>query len=724
VIDIVPPGSQPPVYYPLPSPPLPKKRPTVKRQARIQPRAPRFVVTFSSKHWHRAYVISSVFLLVGCGLAVIVIANLRIAIKVWEMKADLQDQSRSAFSHIEAAQAAVVTGDVVKAQAEFIQAHTILHNAHEKFEQVLAPSYGLLEAIDVTGRITTARSLLEAGEKLSAVGVRTLYGWGRLQKAKVVSPDNATEPPVTLVDAIEEIQPQFQQALKDLTNAQRSMQSVRVHVLPAAMQPAWQKLQGAVPQIKKVLAEFVDQSDLMLHVLGADHQRTYLIVFQNNHEMRPTGGFIGSIAVVNVDRGLLHGINVESVYDPDGQLAEFIVPPEPLLRITPRWYMRDANWFVDYQASAKKIAEFLEKERGPSVDGVIALTPNVIGRLLEITGPIDMPEWHVQVDANNFVSLTQKLVTYDYDRTVNKPKQFLADLTPVLLNRLFQQQAGSSAKILATFAQLAQEKHILLYFNDSQLQAAVKRIGWGGQLPKNQTGVLAVNNANIGGHKSDQFMTQDIDYRSYIQSSGDVEVLVTIRRTHHGPTEGSDIDATRDENPAVKDNVVYQRVLVPAGAQLLEAKGFTPASQVPQLIQLDSSLPLAPDADVEAWRQAQRVYGDGTIQGMESGYSYFAHWVVTKPGQTTVVQYRYRLPAEVTLPTFLHPFARHVVQLVKQPGDDRTNFSIELQLPDAVRLVKTVPQTELMESVGSVPMVVSKGKLVQDVVIGAIYESE
>jgi hypothetical protein len=466
----------------------------------------------------------------------------------------------------------------------------------------------------------------------------------------------------------------------------------------------------------------VDQSNVLRSVLGIERERQYLLLFENNHELRPTGGFIGSLALINVDRGVISGVDVRSVYDPDGQLKEFIAPPDPLLSVTRRWYLRDANWFVDWPVSARKVANFFEKEGGPTVDGVIALTPEVIRSLLSVTGPINVPGYDVAVSAENFWEVTQDQVTYSYDKELNRPKQFLADLAPLLLQRLQQAPAESSLRVLDVVTGAVEEKHLLLYFSDNDLQELLLAHGWAGSIPRDQQGFLAINNANIGGHKSDQFVAQDVDVRYDVRADGDVDVNLTVRRTHRGPEEAGSYEFPADENPAQKNNVVYQRVLVPAGAQLIDAAGFAAEAEVPLYVVPEEDGQLKVDPDVAEWQRGQTRHSTGTIIGTEAGYTFFANWVVTRPGSTTMTSYHYRLPRHAAWPSIFDPAERFETYFFKQPGDTQTDVTITLRLPDQAHIVHAVPATGLAHS--SAHEVVYRGQAQRDSLVGVVFEVE
>jgi len=141
------------------------------------------------------------------------------------------------------------------------------------------------------------------------------------------------------------------------------------------------------------LEEFNQKQTIFQDLLGYNGPRKYLFLFQNNHEIRATGGFIGSYGVLNVHNGNVKELFVDGIFNPDGQLSVRVVPPKPIQKISTNWSTHDANWFPNFPTSAEKIAWFYEKTGGPTVDGIITLTPTVMEKLLEITGPIEMLEY-------------------------------------------------------------------------------------------------------------------------------------------------------------------------------------------------------------------------------------------------------------------------------------------------------------------------------------------
>ena len=125
---------------------------------------------------------------------------------------------------------------------------------------------------------------------------------------------------------------------------------------------------------------------------------------------------MGSLALMDIDRGQIKRLEIPGggPYDFQGQLTAQVAAPEPLRLIQPVWQLQDANWFPDWPTSAEKIMWFLNKSGAPTFDGVIAVTSDVMEDLLMVTGPIEMNEYGLTIDSDNFWYVTENQVENEY----------------------------------------------------------------------------------------------------------------------------------------------------------------------------------------------------------------------------------------------------------------------------------------------------------------------
>lgn len=307
--------------------------------------------------------------------------------------------------------------------------------------------------------------------------------------------------------------------------------------------------------------------------------------------------------------------------------------------INSRWEFQDANWWPDFPTTAKKIQWFYQNANGPSTDGVICLTSTFLERLLEIFGPIPMPEYGREITAQNFVEETQKIVELEYDKKENRPKQFIADLAPKLLDKIFNANSEELKQIFEVLKTGLNERQFLVYFNDSQLEKIITNFGWSGELKSTAGDYLSVVHTNLAGGKTDGVIKEIIEHQAEVQSDGSIIDTVKLIRRHTG---------IPDENifTGVQNNS-YVRFYVPLGSTLLQASGFKkPAEELFEKPALDYQQDL--DLISIESEHAKDEESDTDIY-KENGKTVFGNWLQLKPGEIQEAVIKYRLPFKLAL---------------------------------------------------------------------------
>ncbi|PSO44392.1 MAG: hypothetical protein BRC23_01125, partial [Parcubacteria group bacterium SW_4_49_11] len=260
---------------------------------------------------------------------------------------------------------------------------------------------------------------------------------------------NLTESFVQTAEITRSVLPDMRAALG---KTQESLNELPTWMIPSSVSSDLERAQQIIPPLQGVMRDGQDYLDMLLEFAGQKYKRKYLFVFQNNQEVRASGGFIGTYGVMRIHKGEVENLDIQSIYDADGQLRKRVIPPKPLQSLTRQWHLRDANWFADFPVSAQRMIQFYEHTGGPTVDGVIALTPPVVRDLVEIVGPIEMPAYNTTVTADEFVRIVQQQTSVKYDKERNNPKAFINDLAPKILERVFtadQDKYQQIANVLA-----------------------------------------------------------------------------------------------------------------------------------------------------------------------------------------------------------------------------------------------------------------------------------
>ena len=369
-----------------------------------------------------------------------------------------------------------------------------------------------------------------------------------------------------------------------------------------------------------------------IDVLRLFSQGKYLVLFQNNAEMRPSGGFIGSFAVVEFNDYKVKNINFNTnIYKIDNNYTEnhIVTPPEPLKDISNgRWAMHDANFAVDFPTAAQQVKWFYEQETSDRADGVIVVNASVIRDLLGKVGSIEMPDYKATVGYDNFFEELAQKVEKDYftdDKSykANEPKSILKDMMPIVFEKAMHQ---SKVELLKLAYKSLTEKQILFYSDNTNIEKAILDQNWGGKIMEANKDYLHINMANITGGKSSLSVKEKIDYRVKEDKSGRLLGELLVTRSHAGT--GVFPDGT---------NHNWARVLVPAGSEL-------------SLIEIDGKDIL-----------------DETKVSQEAGKTVFGFWLQTKPQTSTMLKINYLLP-----------FDKNNYNLIiqKQPGNLGDNLTV------------------------------------------------
>ncbi len=604
--------------------------------------------------------------------------------KGFDMEARITESGQAALSGFVQAQNNLSSGQFGGAAANFEESYQILSEAKEDISSMGGKFSEVLRFIPGISKVASANYVLAAGENLALAGKNISESTSVLGSFQNPLSGDSTERP-SLTEIFLNLQKGIEKANNDMKEAEENINKVNIDDLPDEMKPQFLTLKEKLPVITSNLENFLDYSEIFLDVLGYHGQRKFLFLFQNNQEMRATGGFIGSYGILDIRDGRIKNLFVDNIYNPDGQLQARVIPPEPIQKMSAVWTMHDANWFPDFPTSAEKVSLFYEKTGGPTVDGVVAITPNLIQNLLEITGPIEMPEYGTTVDARNFIEKTQYEVEVDYDKEENRPKKFIADLTPKVLDEVLN--AKDVAKIVKTLSALNEalrEKHLLLYSKNYNIQNLISKEGWSGEILNTPKDYLSVINTNINGYKTDGVIDENIRHQIEIQSDGSIVDTVEITRVHKGGNEKYDWWN--------KVNGDWMRVYVPEGSALLEAEGQTREFVSPPLDY--NSLNFKADPQVEANRDSLRTDEEtGTKIYTENRKTVFANWVYVSPGESVTMRYKYRLPFQVKFDNLHHPADSFSVLYQKQSGSQGSRLDSKITLPDSMKTVWHWPES-------------------------------
>jgi len=343
-------------------------------------------------------------------------------------------------------------------------------------------------------------------------------------------------------------------------------------------------------QFEGMASLFVEAKPLVKQLpelFGSDKEKTYLLLFQNDKELRATGGFLTAYAVFKVRNGKMTIQRSKDIYTLDDSISNHPSAPKEITtyhKNVSRFYIRDSNLSPDLPASIE-IFNSLYKNSGEKVDydGIITIDTNVLVDMLTIFGDTEARgiRFSAQIDKRCDCPQVIYALLNDIDRPVGYIKEDRKGILGDLMYQLFYKAIGFSPSkywgtLIEEMFKNLQEKHIQTYFVDKDLQKSVENLNFAGKIRNYDGDFLHVNNVNFAGAKSNLFVEKSVVSKTEI-SGGKItrEVKIEFRN----PYPASDCNLERGGlclNATLRN---WIRFYVPEGAELISFVGSKKKTQ-------------------------------------------------------------------------------------------------------------------------------------------------
>lgn len=338
---------------------------------------------------------------------------------------------------------------------------------------------------------------------------------------------------------------------------------------------------GMIDRATKIVLEARPIISYLKPLLGVPNEKRYLLIFQNDTELRPTGGFITAYAVMSVKDGKITLLSSHDIYWLDSQFGNRLKAPEPIENYHKNvfyWHLRDMNLSPDFVESMKVFWEHFQKVGPKEIDAIIAVDTKVLVDLLASLGQIGVPEWgNFSAEIDERCDCPQ--VVYELELLADKPvSEWRTERKAVigpLMHSILANAMGSSQKKWPEFFNIGlsavQEKHLLFYFFDEELQKAMEALNASGRIKEFEGDYFHLNDCNFAGAKSDMFIERSVKQEIEIGSDGTVTKMVTIDYRNPAPPSNCNLEAGElCLNGLYRD---WVRLYVPQGSELIEATG-------------------------------------------------------------------------------------------------------------------------------------------------------
>ncbi len=556
------------------------------------PGAPKPGTLLKVKEKKRYYLISNFLRIAVAGFLILFLINsINVYKKSQEAKESLTYSAYEGYSKL-------LEGSKSTTKVQFIEAKTAFENALKSFQEAESTLWFIAEDETIyalnSSLASSAKAILESGKYFAKAGEYFAESLEELNKIPLYFISKNEEQPAigleTGLNITEILKTGIEKAslaLIETRAARDEMEKINLNLVPQEIRGKVTYAKEKINQVINTLESIESNFPAILKLLGDEKPHRYLIVLQNNAEIRPSGGFIGSYAIVDINKGIIENLKVEDVYDLDDPYKGVIEPPDDLLSLTSNWRFRDANYSPDFFYSGAKLAWMMEKEGGPAVDTVIAVNQSLLKDFMEITGPLQVGGLQNKITSENY----NTILTYIIESKLwgkEDPKHVLKVMIPEFQKALLKKENASS--IMSVLYKAAQQKMILAYSKDSVVQSLFDTFGISGRtkLLDGKEDYLQVVHMCIGGNKTEHFIEENITHKTNIQNDGSLIDELTITRTHtfdrddqakwneiwdsfgfdHSEIPGYVVDILGRGT-----NVVISRIYVPGNSQLIEVTG-------------------------------------------------------------------------------------------------------------------------------------------------------
>lgn len=462
-------------------------------------------------------------------------------------------------------------------------------------------------------------------------------------------------------------------AIEKVDLAAKEIETVDSTNLPANIKAKIDFLKQNIQNFSNTLKATSEHFPAIMKLMGDRYPHRYLILLQNNDEIRPTGGFIGSYILLDVNEGYIEKMTVNDVYDLDGSYGGKIEPPDIIKDFTKNLRLRDANYSSDFPTSAAKIKWIMQKEKGPGVDTVIAVNQSLLKDFLEITGPVQVGKFG-ELSADNY----NLLLSYVIEGKIwgaKDPKHILKVFVPAFKEAILKEE--NTGKIMSKLYSAIQRKDVLMWSGDSDIEALFDAMGLSGRVVETNEGedYLSVVNFSLGGTKSEKFIDESITHNTYIDNYGNVTNEVTINRKHTF-TDAIYLQWKKTLNVyGIKEmpdwlidilgrgiNKTTIRIYVPKGSTLIDSNG-----------------------------EVETKYDEDLKK------TYFYTKMEISAGETKEITVKYRLPFILNLT----PAGTYKLVIQKQPGSRGSVFTKTISADQKVMNLGTYPDDTRLDEEGN-----------------------
>lgn len=299
--------------------------------------------------------------------------------------------------------------------------------------------------------------------------------------------------------------------------------------LISSQKDQYQALKSSFPELKKQTLLAKGIISILPDLIAIEGRAKYLVLFQNNMELRATGGFIGSYGILSFESGRLYDFQVYDVYTADGALKGHVEPPAPIKDILgeAKWYLRDSNFDPDFPTSARRAEWFLKKSMNTDVDGTISVNLETLQMLLDTVGPLEVPDYNETINAGNLAERAQFHSEVNFFPGSTAKKEFLSSIGSALFQKLKSLDSLSLFRASSAITKSLESSDTQVSVLDPVSERVLNTLGWSGSLDNSPCpgtpcfdDYLYAVDSNFGVNKANFYITKKTHLNIVVDKDG------------------------------------------------------------------------------------------------------------------------------------------------------------------------------------------------------------
>lgn len=400
-----------------------------------------------------------------------------------------------------------------------------------------------------------------------------------------------------IVNSIPEIIPKMGEISEKFKKAEEEMKYIDPNDYPEKFRGSnlREKIKKGLDLFEEV-ASYISESKPILesapYLLGIDGDRTYLVLFQNDKELRATGGFLTAYSIMKVSKAKFEPVSSDDIYNLDAKYKPSLPAPEPIVDLIKGPYvlsqnirLRDMNYSPDFKVAMDLFSSEAKDLGLKDIDGIIAVDTGLLVNLLDALGEIGVPGFgnfstkiepkcncpQVIYELESFADVEGPIIWDPLTGIIilrppnsDNRKKIIGPLMNSILANAFGSTKEKLPKLVSSVFKSITEKHVLFYLFDENAQKAVEGFGIAGRIEDYNGDYFHLNNSNLGGRKSNLYVKEEVEQEIVLNKDGTIEKTVTI--TYKNP----------EKHDGWLNSVLpnWVRLYVPEGSKLIAVEGL------------------------------------------------------------------------------------------------------------------------------------------------------